>query len=47
MATRKVSETRLRKLWKQLRNVTVVARRIGYSHQGAYKAIRRLGFKIA
>ena len=44
---RKVSETRLRKLWKELKNVTAVARRIGYSHCGAYRAIRRLGYKVA
>jgi hypothetical protein len=46
MATRKVSETRLRKLWKELKNVTSVARRIGYTHCGAYRAIRRLGYKV-
>jgi hypothetical protein len=44
---RKASDAHVRKLWKSLKNVTAVARRIGYTHQGAYKAIRRLGFKVA
>jgi hypothetical protein len=47
MATRKASDAHVRKLWKQLKNVAAVAKRIGYSHCGAYRAIRRLGFKIA
>jgi hypothetical protein len=42
---RKVSETRLRKLWKQLRNVAAIAKRIGYSKCGTYRAYARLRAK--
>jgi hypothetical protein len=40
---RKASEKRLRKLWKQLRgNVAAIAKRIGYSKCGTYRAYARL-----
>lgn len=44
MATkRKVSERRLKKLWRQLDgSVTKIARRIGYTRAGTYRAYARL-----
>jgi hypothetical protein len=42
---RKASDARIRKAWRKLKNVAAVARRIGYSHAGTYRALHRLGIK--
>jgi hypothetical protein len=47
MATkkRKVSEERLRNLWKELASVTLVAKRIEYTFVGTHRALYRLGIR--
>lgn len=43
---RKASEKQLRKLWRALRgNVAAIAKRIGYSKCGTYRAYARLRSK--
>jgi hypothetical protein len=42
-AKRKVSEQRLKKLWRELGgSVTRIAKRIGYTRPGTYRAYARL-----
>jgi hypothetical protein len=40
---RHASAARLRKLWKELKSVSKVARRISYSVAGTYRALGRVG----
>jgi hypothetical protein len=42
---RKVSEQYLRELWQELKNMSAVARRIGYTKVGTYRAMYRLGIR--
>lgn len=42
---RKVSENRLRELWQELKDVSKVARRIGYTRVGTYRALYRFGIR--
>lgn len=41
----KRSDKYIRKVWGQLKNVAAVAKRIGYSKPGTYRALTRLGIK--
>ena len=45
MKHRKASDARIRKVWRELKNVAHVAKRIGYSRVGAFRALKRLGIK--
>jgi GTPase len=42
---RKVSEEYLRQVWKELKSVTKVARRISYTVTGTHRALYRLGVR--
>ncbi len=41
----KRSDKTIRKAWRALKNVAAVARRIGYSMAGTYRALHRLGLR--
>ncbi len=40
---RKASEKHVRKAWKELRSISKVAKRLGYSYCGAARFLNRLG----
>ena len=43
---RKASDARIRKVFRQLKgNIAAVARRIGYTHTGTTRAVKRFGIK--
>jgi len=42
---RKASDKRIRKVWRELKNVRAVAKRISYTVCGTYRALHRLGIK--
>jgi hypothetical protein len=42
---RKASDARIRKTWRKLKDVNKVARRIGYTRTGTFRALVRLGIK--
>ena len=42
---RRVSKEYLQRLWQELENVSAVARRIGYTRTGAFRALRRHGIR--
>jgi hypothetical protein len=41
--SRTASEAYVRKAWSELRSISLVAKRIGYSYVGAARFLRRLG----
>jgi len=45
MKARKASDARIRKAWRELKNVSAVAQRISYTVCGTYRALHRLGIK--
>jgi hypothetical protein len=42
---RKVSKEYAAKLWKELKSVTQVAKRIGYTETGTLRMLRRFGIR--